>query len=206
MIRTWLDGWICVLQLCMLINLTEEDDIFRINFHQSGQFSVRSMYMALINGHIERNKFIWKLNMPLKIKIFMWYLLKGIVLTKDNLARRNWNGSLRCCFLWKMNRFTIFSRIAILPDLFGDIYNSRLDYTLHIVYLICLGIGLWVLIKRSRNLFLLELPLYVGLSGLVEMKWFLIDHLQNLICRFFPGQHSGSGNRLNYKGMMIISN
>ena len=34
--------------------------------------------------------------MPLKIKIFMWYLLKGVVLTKDNLARRNWNGSLRC--------------------------------------------------------------------------------------------------------------
>nr|BAD09621.1 hypothetical protein [Oryza sativa Japonica Group] len=25
----------------------------------------------------------------------MWYLLKGVVLTKDNLARRNWNGSLR---------------------------------------------------------------------------------------------------------------
>ncbi len=31
----------------------------------------------------------------------MWYLLKGVVLTKDNLARRNWNGSLRCCFCVK---------------------------------------------------------------------------------------------------------
>jgi hypothetical protein len=39
--------------------------------------------------------------MPIKIKIFMWYLLKGIVLTKDNLTRRNWNGSLRCCFYMK---------------------------------------------------------------------------------------------------------
>ncbi len=39
--------------------------------------------------------------MPLKIKVFMWYLLEGVVLTKDNLARRNWNSSLRCCFLIK---------------------------------------------------------------------------------------------------------
>jgi hypothetical protein len=29
--------------------------------------------LALINnGYIERNKMIWKLKMPLKIKIFMW--------------------------------------------------------------------------------------------------------------------------------------
>ena len=39
--------------------------------------------------------------MSLKIKVFRWYLLKGVVLTKDNLARRNWNVSLRCCFCMK---------------------------------------------------------------------------------------------------------
>lgn len=60
------------------------------------------MYVALINnGYIERNKIIWKLKIPLKIKIFMWYLLKGVVLTKNKLARRNWNGSLRFCFCMK---------------------------------------------------------------------------------------------------------
>ena len=57
----------------MHVNLTEEDDIFRWNPRQSGQFLVRSMYLALINnGYIDRNKFIWKLKLPLKIKIFMW--------------------------------------------------------------------------------------------------------------------------------------
>ncbi len=41
------------------VNLIEEDDLFRWNHHQSGQFSVRPMYLALINnGYIERNKFI----------------------------------------------------------------------------------------------------------------------------------------------------
>ena len=36
--------------------------------------------------------------MPLKNKIFMWYLRRGVVLTKDNLARRNWKGSRKCSF------------------------------------------------------------------------------------------------------------
>ena len=70
------------------IQMNNTSDYFRWNYHQNGQFSVRSMYLALINnGYIDRNKLIWKLKMPLKIKIFMWYLLKGVVLTKDNLAR-----------------------------------------------------------------------------------------------------------------------
>ena len=28
----------------------------------------------------------------------MWYLRRGAVLTKDNLARRNWHWSKKCCF------------------------------------------------------------------------------------------------------------
>ena len=95
----------CWYELCASIahiQLDDSSDCFRWNYHQNGQFSVRSMYLHLINnGYIDRNKFIWKLKMPLKIKIFMWYLLKGVVLTKDNLARKNFNGSLRCSFCMK---------------------------------------------------------------------------------------------------------
>lgn len=40
----------------------------------------------------------WKLKLPLKIKIFLWYLKKGVILTKDNLAKRRWQGSTKCCF------------------------------------------------------------------------------------------------------------
>ena len=35
---------------------------------------------------------------PLKVKIFAWYLRRGVVLTKDNLLKRNWHGSSKCCF------------------------------------------------------------------------------------------------------------
>lgn len=32
-------------------------------------------------------KFLWKIKIPLKIKIFVWFLLKDVVLTKDNLQK-----------------------------------------------------------------------------------------------------------------------
>jgi hypothetical protein len=38
------------------------------------------------------NKQPWKLKVALKIKIFLWYLKREVVLTKDNLVRRNWDG------------------------------------------------------------------------------------------------------------------
>jgi hypothetical protein len=41
---------------------------------------------------------LWKLKLPLKIKIFMWYVKCRVVLTKDNLARRNWQGNKMCAF------------------------------------------------------------------------------------------------------------
>ena len=44
------------------------------------------------------NKRLWKLKTPIKIKIFLWYLRRGVILTKDNLAKRNWQGNQQCRF------------------------------------------------------------------------------------------------------------
>jgi hypothetical protein len=35
------------------------------------------------------NNFIWNLRIPPEIKIFMCHLQRGVILTKDNLAKRN---------------------------------------------------------------------------------------------------------------------
>ena len=81
------------------VRLNDREDVFKWGLHQSGIFSVHSMYSALIcNGHVRQNRTLWKTRIPLKIKIFLWYLHRGVVLTKDNLARRNWNGSKKCVF------------------------------------------------------------------------------------------------------------
>jgi len=63
-----------------------------------GTFTVKSMYVAIINNGVRVSKDIWQIKIPMKIKIFLWYLKKGVVLTKDNLLRRHWKGDNHCCF------------------------------------------------------------------------------------------------------------
>jgi hypothetical protein len=96
------------------------------------------MYLALINNEmVIQNNMIWRLKIPLKIKIFMWYMYKEVVLTKDNLARRNWNGGLVClllidlvgrrrgprcgCGSVQLSKVFAFCEDAALPEMFGQI-------------------------------------------------------------------------------------
>ena len=58
------------------------------------------MYNAIIQPDIlvDKNKKIWKMKIPLKIKIFGWYLRRGVILTKDNLVKHKWLESSQCVF------------------------------------------------------------------------------------------------------------
>ena len=38
------------------------------------------------------------LKIPLKVKFFMWFLNRKVLLTEDNLAKRNWKGDPHCPF------------------------------------------------------------------------------------------------------------
>ena len=72
------------------IQLGDNKDIGIWQLHKSGQFSVRSMYSALLDVRVlPINKPVWKLKIPLKVNFFIWLLHHGIILTKDNLAKRN---------------------------------------------------------------------------------------------------------------------
>jgi hypothetical protein len=54
--------------------------------HILGIFSVKKMYTDLLKDHtVFLKKYIWKIKVPLKIRIFMWFLYKKVILTKDNL-------------------------------------------------------------------------------------------------------------------------
>jgi hypothetical protein len=57
---------------------------------------------------------IWKLKLPLKVKIFLCNLDRGAILTKDNLA--SWKGSLTCCFC---------NRNKSIQRLFFDCYIAK---------------------------------------------------------------------------------
>jgi hypothetical protein len=83
------------------VQLNEEEDSFRWSLNQNGMFKVNSMYKAMIVRNVWENNLLWKLKLPLKIKKILWYLNKGVILTKDNLVRRNWTGSTRCVYCSK---------------------------------------------------------------------------------------------------------
>ena len=91
--------WHNLSTLLASIPLGHSKDKFLWGPHRNGVFSVQSMYRLLMNTPtLTHNMLLWKLKIPLKIKIFLWYLGRGVILTKENLAKRGWTGSMKCCF------------------------------------------------------------------------------------------------------------
>jgi hypothetical protein len=103
------------------------------------------MYENLMNdGTPYTRKFIWKLKIPLKIKIFLWFLNNKVLLTKDNLAKRQWTGCTKCVFcgeqetvehlfllcpfarlIWRTVNFTYgLAQPTSISDLFGSWLNG----------------------------------------------------------------------------------
>lgn len=71
------------------------------NLTKTGVFSVKSFYNALCVQQIDIPlKKIWSFKILLKIKIFIWILLRGKILTKDNLFRRGWRKGETKCQIW----------------------------------------------------------------------------------------------------------
>jgi hypothetical protein len=93
------DEWMHLCNRLILVHLNDEPDRFVWKLTKSGIFTVKSMYEDLMNYHEHfPTKYLWKLKVPLKIKIFMWFLRRKVLLTRDNLIKRQWKGSKKCCF------------------------------------------------------------------------------------------------------------
>jgi hypothetical protein len=133
------------------ITLTEEPDEFHWNLLCSGQFSVKSHYIALIHSDVPNlSRRLWNLKVPLNIKILFWYLRRGVILTKDNLAK----GSVLCSFCHKEETVqhlffdchlarTIWSTIQVATNLY-------LPYNVSNMF----GSWLWGLDKGKKSLVL----------------------------------------------------
>uniref|UniRef100_I1QFN6 Reverse transcriptase zinc-binding domain-containing protein n=1 Tax=Oryza glaberrima TaxID=4538 RepID=I1QFN6_ORYGL len=62
------------------ITLSNEKDDFVWSLHKNGQFSVKSMYAAIMNCNVRiKKRILWDLEIPLKIKVFMWFLHKKVI-------------------------------------------------------------------------------------------------------------------------------
>jgi hypothetical protein len=115
MIRPKLVAWNELLSRLANVVLSEEQDGFRWNLAKNGQFFIKSHYLALIHVDVRNmNKRLWNQKAPLKSKIFLWYLRRGVILTMDNLAKWNWHGSVKCCFCHKDGTSKHLKQLALL--------------------------------------------------------------------------------------------
>jgi len=79
--------------------LEDSADVVFWNLGKNGKFSVKSVYDGLTKNDCGFfHKRIWKGKIPAKIKIFLWLMSCGAILTKDNLRKRNWQGDPSCVF------------------------------------------------------------------------------------------------------------
>ena len=95
-----LKSWIQLVTLVLSVNLIETCAKFVWRWNKNNSLTVRSMYLDLMQAANNLGSWVlWKIKVSLKIKkIFLWYLKRGVTLTKDNLIKRNWKGCAKCCF------------------------------------------------------------------------------------------------------------
>jgi len=93
-----LHDWLRIVDMLLNIILQEGRDNFTWSLQANGCFTVYDMYKNLVNSGIKVIQEIWHAKIPLKIKIFMRYLKRGVLHTKNNLAMQNWIGSKVCSF------------------------------------------------------------------------------------------------------------
>jgi hypothetical protein len=75
--------WLVLVARISHVQLTEGSVLFKWSLTKSGLFTVRSLYQHLIDANPPfQHRKIWKMRIPLKIKIFLWFLQRGVVLTK----------------------------------------------------------------------------------------------------------------------------
>jgi hypothetical protein len=93
-----LQMWESLIAECAVVVLSDENDTVKWKLDPKG-FSVRSMYRALKwRSFGFPFKFLWKVKVPAKVKVFLWLVVKRSILTKDVLHHRGWKGDWLCQF------------------------------------------------------------------------------------------------------------
>ena len=125
------------------------------------------------------------IKVPLKIRIFLWFLHNKVLLTKDNLAKRRWNGCTKCvfCGLQESGEHLFFAYS------FAKCIWRLLHFTFGLTPPTCVTnfFGTWLNgLERCLKVALgLACVLFFGLFGNVEMILFLTIQEVLLFCRWF---------------------
>jgi hypothetical protein len=83
------DRWTHLVWRLMSIQLTTQPDTFSWKLTPSDSFTVKSLYLDFfMNDHTTfLRKCLRKMKVPLKVSIFMWFIQRHVLLTKDNFVK-----------------------------------------------------------------------------------------------------------------------
>jgi hypothetical protein len=84
--------WIHLCTRLMDAQLTPQSFVFKWGLTKSGMFSVKSMHIDYMDGTLNLSTNIYGRSKLL-------FLHKKVLLTKNNLTKRKWQGFEKCCFL-----------------------------------------------------------------------------------------------------------
>jgi hypothetical protein len=91
-----LAAWNTLIARLYSIQLTSQGaDEFRCNLIANSKFTITLTQPLQPVANIKK---FWLIKISLKTKIFAWYLHRGVIHTKDSLAKSNWQGSKKCPF------------------------------------------------------------------------------------------------------------
>jgi hypothetical protein len=94
-----IDQWYELAGKLNVLSLNESNDKPVSKWTANKQFTIKSVYTELTKIENGPNyKVIWKSKIPEKIKIFMWLVAQGAILSKDNMIKRKWEGNPGCYF------------------------------------------------------------------------------------------------------------
>jgi hypothetical protein len=125
------------------VQLTEGSDLFKWRLTKSGLFTVRSLYHHLIdtNPPFQHRK-IWKMRIPLKIKIFLWFLQRGLSSLKTIGLGKIGKVARNVSVVTGMRISNTYSFTAPLLKRFGESSSSLQIWTNLDLLAICLVLGL----------------------------------------------------------------
>jgi hypothetical protein len=102
----------------------DKPDTFKWSLNHNGKFLVSSMYQAFLDTNVvANNSHLWKIKLPLKIRVFLWLLCREAILIKDNLVKRNWHGNIMCCFAIILRPYNTYFLVVHLLSFFGELSN-----------------------------------------------------------------------------------
>jgi len=165
------DSWVSLIDEIYAYPFANSSDEISWKGGKNGKFSTKSVYDMLTSGETGLSfKSIWKAKIPHRIKLFLWLLENQVVLTKDNLLKRNWQGDPSCYFCTSNENIDhLFFLCPVAKVIWGTValclgannipenifqYKIWITHWLplgHPVYTFCLGAVCWAIWKKRNE-------------------------------------------------------